>query len=263
MNTRKYFFFDIDGTLTDRSTGLVVPSAAKAVRKLQEAGHFVSIATGRARYKAEGFRVENGFSHMVCNGGNGIVFENEFRENRPLDYEKALAVYEQAISLGYGVLVAVDDSPKVYADSFRFYEQAGIRKEKTIYLIDENFHPRKEQAIYKLYVSIPEEEEARLTLKDTLGRLRFEKEYLMFQPDAKREGILRMLTYAGGKPEDVVVFGDDYNDLVMFDRQFYCVAMGNGCQELKDKADYVAAPNVEDGIYRACEKHGWFLPVDS
>ena len=56
----------------------------------------------------------------------------------------------------------------------------------------------------------------------------------------------------------MVVFGDDYNDLVMFDKEFYCVAMGNGCQELKDRADYVAASNVEDGIYRACEAHGWF-----
>ena len=67
-----------------------------------------------------------------------------------------------------------------------------------------------------------------------------------------------MLSYAGGRPGDVVVFGDDYNDLVMFDKEFYCVAMGNGCQELKDRADYVAASNVEDGIYRACEAHGWF-----
>ena len=49
---KKYFFFDIDGTLTDRSTGQIVPSAAEAVRKLKEAGHFVSIATGRACYKA-------------------------------------------------------------------------------------------------------------------------------------------------------------------------------------------------------------------
>lgn len=258
MSTKKYFFFDIDGTLTVRETGIIVPSAAEAIKKLQEAGHFVSIATGRARYKAEGFRVQNGFSHMVCNGGHGIVYENELKENRPLDYEKALAIYNEAVGLGYGVLAAIDDSQNVYGESFRFYEQAGLRKEKTTYIIDENFHPQNEEAIYKLYVSIPEAEEERLTLKETLGHLRFEKEYLMFQPDAKKEGILRMLSYAGGRPGDVVVFGDDYNDLVMFDEEFYCVAMGNGCQELKDRADYVAAPNVEDGIYRACEAHGWF-----
>ena len=49
---KKYFFFDIDGTLTDRKTGKIVPSAQVALNELQKAGHFVAIATGRAHYKA-------------------------------------------------------------------------------------------------------------------------------------------------------------------------------------------------------------------
>lgn len=255
---QKYFFFDIDGTLTDNVTKQIIPSAARAIEKLQEAGHFVSIATGRAYYKAEPFRRQHGFHHMVCNGGHGIVLADELKENRPIDYEKSLAIYRQAIELGYGVLVALDDSKKVYAKDYRFYDQAGIRKEPTTYIIDEAFDPADYDKIYKMYISIPKEAEETLTLKDTVGHLRFEPEYLMFQPDAKKEGILRMLTYAGGDSNDVVVFGDDYNDLCMFDEQFYCVAMGNGCEELKQKADYVAKKNIEDGIYLACKEHGWF-----
>lgn len=259
MKTKmKYFFFDIDGTLTDRKTGRVVPSAKEAIKKLQSAGHFVSIATGRAFYKAENFRKENGFDHMVCNGGHGIVFAGELRENRPLEFDKCMAIYEQAQSLGYGIYVAVDDSKKVYGNSFRFHEQAGLRKEPTIYIIDEDFTPEQFGKIYKMYVSIPKAQEDRLTLKDLVGNLRFEEEYLMFQPDDKKEGILRMLAYAGGNPSDVVVFGDDFNDIVMFDEKFYCVAMGNGCDALKKKADFIAEKNVEDGIYKACLKHGWF-----
>lgn len=255
---KKYFFFDIDGTLTDNATKQIVPSAVQAIQKLQEAGHFVSIATGRAYYKAEPFRAKHGFANMVCNGGHGIFYQGKLQENRPLDYEKSLAIYRQALELGYGVLVALDDSKKVYANSHLFYDQVGERKEPTTYIIDEEFNPSKEPDIYKMYISIPKEEEYRLTLKDTVGNLRFVPDYLMFQPDAKKEGILRMLQYAAGKPKDVIVFGDDYNDLCMFDDQFYCVAMGNACDALKEKADYVTTKNVEDGIYKACEKHHWF-----
>ena len=35
-NDMKYIFFDIDGTLTDNTTGKIVPSAQEALDKLQE-----------------------------------------------------------------------------------------------------------------------------------------------------------------------------------------------------------------------------------
>ena len=68
-NDMKYIFFDIDGTLTDNTTGKIVPSAQEALDKLQENGNFVAIATGRAYYKAKNFLKEVGLNNMVCNGG--------------------------------------------------------------------------------------------------------------------------------------------------------------------------------------------------
>ncbi len=50
---KKYFFFDIDGTLIDIQTGIPVPSALETIKKLQDKGHFVAIATGRADYKTK------------------------------------------------------------------------------------------------------------------------------------------------------------------------------------------------------------------
>ena len=61
-----------------------------------------------------------------------------------------------------------------------------------------------------------------------------------------------------GDPEDVVVFGDDLNDLDMFAPGFFKIAMGNGHPDLKAVADQVAPSNVEDGIYRICQENGWF-----
>ena len=47
---KKFFFFDIDGTLTnDNPGGIVLPSTFKTLDKLRANGHFVAIATGRVK----------------------------------------------------------------------------------------------------------------------------------------------------------------------------------------------------------------------
>ena len=75
-------------------------------------------------FKSEPFRAQHGLENMVCNGGHGIYYDGELRENSPLDYDAAIKVYDEAVQLGYGVLVALDDSEKVYTRDFRFYDQS-------------------------------------------------------------------------------------------------------------------------------------------
>lgn len=258
---KRYFFFDIDGTLTDNLTKQVVPSALKALKKLQEAGHFVAIATGRAHYKARMMMETVGLHDMVCSGGMCLVKDDQIIQNLPLDHEKAMAIIEQAESLGYGILLIVDDSIGVYAKNDLFVRQVGPRQELTNYIFDENMDYHQFKNIYKIYVAINEAEQESLIAQTSLGHLRFVKEYLMFQHDAKDEGIIMMMEALQADQHDVVVFGDDYNDLVMFKDEWTSIAMGNACEALKAKATFVAAKNIEDGIYRTCEKFGWFESV--
>lgn len=254
---KKYIFFDIDGTLTNRTTRIIVPSALQAIQELQAAGHFVAIATGRAHYKAIDFMHEVGLHHMVCCGGGGLVIEDTLIKNTPLNRDSALQILEQAQALGFGYLAMLDDSIDVYSNNDTFREQSGERKEPTNYIIDPTFDFHNAKDFYKLYISIPKEEEHRLTTKDLAGNLRFIPEYLMFQHDRKQDGILDMMRHLQADAKDVVVFGDDDNDLVMFDPRWFSIAMGNACDALKAKANYVTDANVDDGIYNACRHFGW------
>lgn len=255
--TKKYFFFDIDGTLTDNQTRKIVPSAQQTLQQLQENGHFVAIATGRAHYKARAFMEEVGLHNMVCSGGGALVIQDQLVKNASLPLQPAKALLHQAEELGYGILLMLDDSIRVYSKDERFLQQVGPRQEPTEYIVDPTLDYDALSAIYKIYVAVSKEQEEQLTRKDQLGHLRFVDDYLMFQYDAKDQGIRAMMEHLHAPLKDVVVFGDDDNDLVMFDPSWTSIAMGNAPAALKAKATYVTRANVDDGIQHACRHFGW------
>lgn len=257
---RKYFFFDIDGTLTNLETRELVLSALKTIERLQKAGHFVAIASGRAYYKTKDVASQAHIHNIVCNGGAGIVLNDKLVKNEPLDRKKALALLDEANRLNLGTLVAFDDSIDVFMNDERFIRQVGLRQEPTRYYYDPNKSYDTIKDIYKIYLAINLEDEDKLTLRDTLGHVRFGDGYLTYQHDKKDQGIKDMLELVGGKDEDVFVFGDAENDMVMFRDEWYKVALkshATGNDLLRSKADYVSDYAENDGIYKACKKLGF------
>lgn len=254
---RKYFFFDIDGTLTEKKSGQIVDSVYETIRRLKDNGHFVCIATGRAHYKTIKIAKELGIENIVSNGGRALTINNRLIENLPLDHHKAVTLCQQAEQLGYGVLVSTGDNIDVTMINERFIEQVGYRQEPTRYILNRSLLYQDIKDIYKIYIAISKEEESQLTLKDSLGNIRFVDSYLTYQHDDKDIGIKKMIELIDGKNEDVVVFGDDYNDLVMFKKEWTAIAMGNSCDELKQKATFVTKDNIDNGIQYACEYFHW------
>lgn len=57
------------------------------------------------------------------------------------------------------------------------------------------------------------------------------------------------------KEDEVIIFGDQTNDISMFDVPgFYKVAMGNAVSEIKKRADFITKTNNEDGIAYALRR---------
>ncbi len=70
----------------------------------------------------------------------------------------------------------------------------------------------------------------------------------------KGEGIQRLASLLGIKPEETMGFGDGENDLSMMLEAGIGVAMANAEAVVKQAADYVTATNDEDGVAQAIEK---------
>ncbi|GAA3409452.1 HAD family hydrolase [Paenibacillus hodogayensis] len=80
--------------------------------------------------------------------------------------------------------------------------------------------------------------------------------------DPKPQVVDWVLSDIGVKAENVMVFGDDFNDLGLFQMCGFPVAMENAIIELKNGAKHVTQSNDQDGVAVALEKFIVALPAD-
>lgn len=63
-----------------------------------------------------------------------------------------------------------------------------------------------------------------------------------------------LLEKLGVNKDELIAFGDNYNDMTMIGYAGFGVAMGNGEEEVKKIANYVCESNDDDGIAKTLEK---------
>lgn len=256
---RKLIFFDIDGTLTGvKQRGKIYDSTREAIRRLEENGHFVALATGRATFRARLFQEEIGIHNMVCEGGNGVVIQDELVFYEPLNQKIARQIYEEALTQEIGVAVSTHDTRLRFAPNDLFHKHAGDFHDFMEVVVKPDLNLDEEPPIRRLFLSIPLDKKYVLDAIDQLGVMHYgPDQFIIIEPDDKYRGIKKVVEFFQEDESNVVVFGDGLNDRKMFQDAPFSIAMGNAIPELKEIADYVTADSDSDGILKACEHFGW------
>ena len=268
----KALAFDLDGTLLGAG-GVLTDRTAEAVRACAQKGLQIIFATGRSIESSEKFRAP-----LEC-AGPMVYFNGAIIADMPsgkilhstllakdiagicLDISRKKGIYFQAYipgarqMPGQPLLTEKDDIQRE-----KYYEHTKILAEicdlKTVLADPEIFG-----CVKCMFLAEPEVlDSLRPELDERIGRsayvVRTTSTYLeiLNLNVSKGDGLIKALKHRGVKQEETIVFGDEENDLRMFEIAGLSVAPANAKDIVKSKADIVTVANTEDGIAKFLEE---------
>lgn len=259
MGDVKAIFFDIDGTLMEMQKGIDdIPEAAKQeIRRIQQLGHKVFIASGRPSCFISKQLLSFGFDGFVlCNGAHVKIDDQEFKV--PLDQEMLIRLIERLKQNEFQYIIQTSTYGYIKencTDMFAFYDKCNINYDdiKTDFVLEEILPDTM-----KLEVWIKDDEEK-------VGRVVGEEfaydchgtgsTFEVYSKSvSKANGIKKVLEYLQIDNKDSYAFGDGTNDLQMFETVGTAIAMGNAEEIVKQHADLVTDRIENDGVAKMLKK---------
>ena len=253
----KIIFFDIDDTLRNSKTGFIPSTIPTVFQQLREKGILTGIATGRGIFgvvpeikalKPDFFVTLNG-AYIEDKKGN-IIYSNKIARDKVEEY----IAWTKEVGIDYGL---VGSHEAKLSRRTEMISQA-IDPIYPDLEVDPDFYQKED--IYQMWSFEDQGDDLTLpeSLASTLRLVRWHEHSSDVVPisGSKAAGVAKVVDQLGLKPENVMVFGDELNDLELFDYAGISVAMGISHEKIKEKADYTTKTLEEDGIFDALEGFG-------
>lgn len=261
----KAIVLDMDGTLVN-SNHQVSPKNKEALLKIQEAGVKVVLASGRPTHGmitiAKELELDKYESYILSyNGGNITCMKtNEVIHSSALEKEIIHELYDFSREHKLGIM-AYEDSSIITEDDDEYINLEVEINKMSINRID-NFkeYMQKESIkclmtghddhVAKVEEILKEKYEGKLSICRSMP---FFLECMPLNID-KGQSLDRLAKHIGITKEEMIACGDGYNDLTMIKYAGLGVAMSNGCDAVKEAADFITLSNDEDGVAHVIEK---------
>ncbi|NLV53008.1 MAG: HAD family phosphatase [Bacteroidales bacterium] len=269
LNKKKYKLIavDLDGTLV-RSDQTISPRTLEMLKYAQSQGVKVMIASGRPTcgtiHVAEELELEKyGGYVMSFNGGEICDWATkEVLYKEILNTEVIPFLYEEAKNHDMHIITYMGREVVIEVEDNEYVRYSSMRNRMPIRKVDDFLKAIEGESIVKcMVVGEPDplrelESELQVVLEGKAGVFRSEPFFLEIVPLGidKAKGLKVLLERMGIEREEVIAFGDGYNDVTMIEFAGTGVAMGNATEEIKNAADMVTRSNNDDGIVFALEQ---------
>ena len=257
---------DLDGTLTN-SKKEVTPHTRQRLLEAMDQGSVVVLASGRPTYGiervAECLEMGTRGGYVLSYNGGKIVDwrtkEELYAKHLPADVLPMLHGY--ARQHGHALLGYAGSDILTEMPYDRYVKEESRINNMNIRHVDNLLASLPSQPTKLLMTGDPakmivaEEELSRL-VGNRMDVFRSAPFFIELVPQGidKAQSLLRLLGKLNLSQQDLMAFGDGYNDLSMLKLAAMGVAMENAAPEVRAEADWVTLSNENDGVAHALEQ---------
>ncbi|MHC5248311.1 Cof-type HAD-IIB family hydrolase [Enterococcus sp. LJL90] len=257
MTAYKIAFFDIDGTLADNQLpknlsiyDRIPTSAKKALLQLQEQQIETVIATGRSYSFIKELAARLKIGSIVASNGSQVTHHGQTIQQHALTPQLAQQIIEELEKHQIGYLIETTEAI-FYPPEADFRGDSQLNPQPLI--SKTHLPPNILQFICQLTdnqpLSLTNPAVAVEKVAPTIANIHAINV-------SKASGISALLNQLKLTPAAAIAFGDEENDVKMFEAVGFPIAMGNATAQLKEKARLVTADVGDDGIWKACLQLG-------
>lgn len=262
MKKYRAAIFDIDDTLFDMKTKTFIPSAIKGLKKLQDNGIKVILATGRPPQTA-GAIFEQGVKpdYIVCTNGHIILDSSrEIVEQKTFSKQLVEEIYDYCQKNDIGLVWKYPDLSfeYIHKDAFeKFYNKTKDSRKKVVFGVKDE-HKRREPNGGCIGCGLKQTNAFNAVFARKCVGIKIDDESsdLLLYGVNKLSGVKSVLEREGISFKQCIGFGDNNNDLEILNEVETSVCVGNGSDKLKEKVTYITDDINDDGVYKALVKFG-------
>lgn len=257
----------MDGTLLNDNAELS-ENSYKILQEMIDKGANFTVATGRTLDNAILVLKNLNFNLPIITDNGTFVYdtnEKKFLQQQNFNLEDIEDIVDTAVADGVMPFINTLNGNSVHVYYKALYNQAindyyreKIENKTTNYILDESYTMYKKETVFNLsmldtydrLIGIYEHAKLNSNIKITLFPSHYHKGYWWFEVLPKNSGKGQALSFLKEKykPKKIVCFGDNLNDLCMFELSDHKVAPANAVSEIKDIADEVIGHCNEDSI---------------
>lgn len=241
----KALIFDLDGTAIEpQYNALPSDAVVSAVEKAQKKV-IVAVATGRTFIGCKKIVEKLGINHpCIVSGGTELIEPQTGKVlwTKIIDKEDVGKIIEICKPYPYEILLSKG------INGLPASKNMIIKDENVVYIM--NTEPEDSLKIIK-NINLIKNIVAHGAGSWTKGKVDV---HVTHRDATKKNSLLKWMEILKLDKQDVLVVGDNTNDLPLFEEAGFKVAVANASNELKSKADYIAPSVTQDGLVDVINK---------